>query len=217
MSDLISILRAIVRDELRTLHTTDLGIVSRVTPHAEDSDSNNYECSVKLRTRDHEGKEIEINKVPLTTPHAGMVSAPEVGDLVLLAYAGGDAQQPIVLGRLYSAERAAPLHAAKEWRVEAPLGGKTSLAIDKDGAVVIKSGDNTVTIHNSGNIEVTGKKDLTLTVDGNVKLSCKDCAIEASGNIDLGKGGAGVITTDSHRCYYTGTALIGSKTVKAKG
>ena len=38
----------------------------------------------------------------------------------------------------------------------------------------------------------------------------------ASGNVDLGKDGAGVITEKSHKCYFTGKALVPSGTVKAK-
>ena len=53
--------------------------------------------------------------------------------------------------------------------------------------------------------------------DGNVELSCADAKIKASGNIDLGEGGHGVITTGSHKCYITGKPLVGSATVKAKG
>jgi hypothetical protein len=40
--------------------------------------------------------------------------------------------------------------------------------------------------------------------------------VDASGKIDLGTGGSGVITEQSHRCYITGEALKGSKDVKAK-
>jgi len=44
-----------------------------------------------------------------------------------------------------------------------------------------------------------------------------DFSLDASGNVDLGQSGAGVITEQSHRCYFTGKALVPSGTVKAKG
>jgi hypothetical protein len=31
---------------------------------------------------------LELRKVPIATPHVGMASAPQVGDLVLLNYVG---------------------------------------------------------------------------------------------------------------------------------
>ena len=34
--------------------------------------------------------ELELRKVPIATPHVGMVSAPAVGDLVMLTYVGGE-------------------------------------------------------------------------------------------------------------------------------
>ena len=48
-------------------------------------------------------------------------------------------------------------------------------------------------------------------------LTCVDCEIDASGKVDLGTGGAGVITEATHHCYFTGAPLVGSKDVKAKG
>lgn len=211
MSDLIDIIRAVVRDELKSLRLGDLAVVQDVFPHA-DGDSNNYECNVKLREA-----QLELRKVPIATPHLGMVSAPRVGDLVLVSYVAGDPQRPIVVGRLYTDEAAPPVHDQDEWRVHAPYGGETSIAIDKDQSVVITAGETTVTIKKSDVVAVKTQKDLTVEAQGNVQIQCQDCKIAASGNVDLGDGGGGVITTASHKCYYTGAPLVGSQTVKAKG
>ena len=116
MSDIVSIIQAIVRDELKSLRLGDLAVVTSVFPHAEDSDGHNYECNVKLR----EGN-LELRRVPIATPHIGMASAPRVGDLVLISYVRGDPNRPIVQGRLYSDEANPPLHEENEWRIEAPL------------------------------------------------------------------------------------------------
>lgn len=211
MSDLVTIIRAIVRQELKSLQLGDLGVVTSVFPHA-DGDAHNHECNVRLR----EG-ELELRQVPIATPHIGMVSAPRVGDMVLVTYVGGDPNRPIVVGRLYSDQANPPVHGADEWRVEAPYQGKTSIAITQEKAVVVTSGSTSVQVQESGSVIVTSPKDLEVKVDGNVSLTCKDCTVDASGNIDLGKGGGGVITTLSHKCYFTGAPLIGSMTVKAKG
>jgi phage baseplate assembly protein V len=211
MSDLCDIIRAIVRDELKSLRLGDLAVVQSIFPH-QDGDSNNYECNVKLREGD-----LELRKVPLATPHVGMVSAPRVGDLVLVSYVGGDPNRAIVIGRLYSDSAAPPVHDKDEWRVESPLGGQAAIAIDKDQSVIIKAGETSVTIKKSDVVSVKTKKDLSVEAEGNVQLKCKDVTVDASGTIELGKGGAGVITTQSHKCYYTGAALVGSEHVKARG
>lgn len=212
MSDAVAAIRAIVRDELAALRLPDLAVVTSVFPHSGDSDGHNHECNVQLR----EGS-LELRKVPIATPHVGMVSAPQVGDLVLLAYVGGDPNRAIVVGRLYSEKANPPKHEADEWRVESPLAGTSSIAIDKDASVVVTAGKTIVTVKKDGAIEVAGEADLKIEVKGNVQLKCTDCKIDASGNIDLGDGGAGVITEASHKCYFTGKALVPSQTVKAKG
>lgn len=210
MSDMVTIIRAIIRDELASLRLGDVGVVTSSFPHA-DGDEHNYECNVKLRESG-----LELRRVPIVTPHVGMVSAPRVGELVLLSYVGGDPNRPIVVGRLYSDEVNPPVHEADEWRVVAPPGGKTSIAIDKDQSIVLTAGENVLTLKQDDVITIQGKADLTIQVDGNVELKCTDCKVDASGNIDLGSSGSGVITEKSHKCYFTGEALKGSQTVKAK-
>lgn len=207
----MTILRAIVRDELKSLRLGDLAVVTAVAPHADEGDSHNHTCDVKLR----EG-ELELRRVPLATPHVGMVSAPHVGELVLLSYVGGDPNRPIIVGRLYSDEARPPKHQADEWRVESPPGG-TSLAIDAEGSVVATAGKTVLTLKKDGTLELQGNEDLKLQVQGNVSVTCTDCTIDASGKIDLGSGGSGVITEQSHKCYLTGKPLVGSQNVKAKG
>lgn len=212
MSDLIAILRAIVRDELRSLRLGDIAVVTEAPAHSSDGDDNNHECSVKLRESG-----IELCKVPIATPHIGQVSAPRRDDLVLVSYVGGDPNRPIVVGRLYSDQSRPPVHEADEWRVEAVLSKETSMAMDKQGAVILKAGGTKLTLEKDGHVKVDGKQDLKIEVKGNVSVSCVDCKLDASGNIDLGNGGSGIITVDSHKCYFTGESLVGSRTVKAKG
>src|SRR4051794_26413521 len=148
MTDPVSIIRAIVRDELAALRLPDIAVVTSAFPHTAESDKNNHECSVKLR----EGG-LELRKVPIATPHVGMVSAPQPGELVLLAYVDGDPNRPVVAGRFSSDKARPPLHEAKEWRVVAPSGGKTSIAIDKDESVVVTAGGTVVTVKKDGDVE----------------------------------------------------------------
>ena len=212
MTDVVSIIRAIVRDELAAVRLPDIAVVTSAFPHTSDSDKHNHECSVRLR----EGS-LELRRVPIATPHVGMVSAPQEGELVLVSYIGGDPNRPVVAGRFYSEKAAPPLHEAKEFRLAAPFGGTTSIAIDKDESVVVTAGKTIVTVKKDGAVEIKGEADLKIDLKGKVEVKCTDAKIDASGNIDLGDGGAGVITEASHKCDFTGRALVPSKTDKAKG
>ena len=211
MSDLVDTIRAIVRDEMLALRLGDLGVVTSVFPHAE-GDTHNHECNVQLRESD-----LELRKVPIATPHIGMVSAPRVGDLVLVTYVGGDPNRPIVIGRLYSNEANPPEHEETEFVLAAPFDAETSLRIDTEESVVVTAGANVVTIKKDGDIEVTGEGELKITVSGNTTIECGDATIDASGEINLGTGGDPVITEGSHKCYYSGAPLVGAPNVKAKG
>jgi phage baseplate assembly protein gpV len=210
VSELIDVLRAIVRDELRMLKLADLGVVTSVFPHAE-GDTYNHECNVKLRHA-----ELELRKVPITTPHVGLVSAPRVGDLVLVSYVGGDPNRPIVTGRLYSNEANPPEHGEQELVLQVPFEGETSLKIDAEQSVIVTTGKNVVTIRKDGDIEIAGEGNLKIEISGNVELKCTDCTVDASGEVNLGTGGSPVITEQSHKCYYTGAPLVGVPKVKAK-
>ena len=163
--------------------------------------------------------------MPIATPHVGMVSPPRVGDVVLVTYVDGDVNRPVITGRLYSDEAPPPVHADDELWISMPTEHKTQIALKKDGSVWIAAGKTTVSVARDGAIEVAGETELKIAVkgdakiqaDGAVEVTCADAKIKASGNIDLGDGGDGVITAGSHKCYFTGKALIGSASVKAKG
>ena len=211
MSDLTHILRAIVREEMKALRLGDIAVVTAAMPHA-DGDTHNYECNVKLREQG-----LELRKVPIATPHIGMASAPREGDLVYVSYVGGDPNRPVIVGRLYSDKASPPIHAEGEWRVESPLAGEASLMIDKDQSIVLTAGKNIITIKKDDVIEIAGEADLKIEIKGDVNLKCQNAKIDASGDIDLGEGGGGVITDKTHKCYFTGAPLVGSIKVKAKG
>ena len=210
MPSVTSLLRALIRDELQSLRLGDVAVVTSA-PGKADGDENTYECSARLRESD-----LELRHVPMLTPHVGMVSAPAVGDLVLIQYVGGDPNRPLIVGRLYSDEAEPPIHEADEWRIESKLKGETKLALDKEGSVVVTAGKTTITVKKDGNIELIGEADLKIEVKGKVEVKCTDAKVDASGKVELGSGGGGVITTTSHKCYYTGAPLKGSQNVTAK-
>lgn len=226
MNDMLSLIREIVREELQATRLADIAVVSSVFPHTGDDDTHNYECNVKLRE-----DELELRKVPIATPHIGMVSVPKEGDLVLINYVNGDPNRAVIVGRLYHDKANPPKHEPDEWRVESPHKGVSSLAIDKEGSLVLTAGKTILTLKKDGDLDIQGEADVNITtkgkvqlkgdadlkieVKGKVELKCTDCTVDASGSIELGKGGSGVITEKSHRCYFTGQALVPSQKVKA--
>lgn len=235
LDSIIQVIRQVVRDELRALHIGELGTVTSVFPISDSEGTDNYACSVLLRDRD-----VELPKVPIATPHVGMVSCPQSGDLVLVTFVGGDGSAPIVIGRLHSEQVRPPIHEDGELAMESPLGGASRLSFKPDGNIVITAGDTEVTFNAeessfsvstggytmvlSGDISIETEAELSLKVTGNAEIKVDgdttiettNCTLNASGDIHLGEGGDGIITEGSHKCYFTGAPLVGSQTVKAK-
>lgn len=219
MSELLHLLRAVVRDELRALRLGETAVVTATAPHAEGG-TQGYSCDVKLR---HSG--LELRGVPMLTPHVGLASPPRVGDLTLVQFIDGDVNRPVLVGRLYSDQAEPPPHADDELWLSMPPEHTTQVALLADGAVKVAAGktvltvakDGDVTLAGEGALQVTIRGDATIKADGNVEITCADAAVKASGNVKLGDGGGGVITTQTHKCYYTGAPLVGSQTVTAKG
>lgn len=81
-----------------------------------------------------------------------------------------------------------------------------------EGALLIEAEKARIKIDQEGKIEIQTDKDIDIT--------CENCKVTASGNIDLGENGAGVITGGPQgtlpTCFVTGAPIPCSATVKAK-
>jgi uncharacterized protein involved in type VI secretion and phage assembly len=206
----VEVIRAIVCDELRRLHLGDLGVVTSVFPHSSDGDTNNYECNVQIKNSG-----LELRRVPVATPVTGGAAIPSVQDLVLVTYVGGDANAPIVVGRLYNDEQRPPLNVANEIvyhlpldaddesalhvalrsggdhdpkrQVELKMGSKlTARLTDDDPLVVLQTDSATIQIAANGDIKIETQGKLQLTASGGVEMkSDANITIEASGAMKL--------------------------------
>lgn len=116
MASIVEVVREIVRDELRSVRTSELGVVEAVYPHSSASDKDNYGCDVRLKNSG-----LVLKRAPISTDRIGTVGAPNVGDLVLLAFPRGDINQPIVIGRLYNEEDRPPVSRTDEVIFRLPL------------------------------------------------------------------------------------------------
>ena len=186
MSDTVTMLRAIVREELTRCRLNELGLVTEVFPG--DGGENNHQVNVRLRSSG-----IELQRAPVTVGRLGFSMLPEVGDLVLVAFVDGDINAPVVIGSLYDNEKqppqAGPLEtiyqpfgdedsSIRRLHLELPSG--TTLTIDDDkiqiesgGTKVIVERDGDVSVKSPGKITIESSGDMTLEAGGNLQLSAQ--------------------------------------------
>ncbi len=191
--DLVEIIQAIVRDELKNVRMAEVGVVTQLFAHESGSDKNNYECSVKLRDTG-----LELHRVPVATQRIGLAAIPNVDDLVLIQFVGGNLHGPVITGRLYNDVDRPPEAKAKEFvyvspdaaesgvrrvYVEFPNGNK--LLIDDD-KVLLEVGDTKVQVKHSGDLEIKSNAKVVVESQGNVEIKSQgDMKIEATGSLSL--------------------------------
>jgi phage baseplate assembly protein gpV len=116
VTSIVGTIQEIIRAELRRVRTTDLGVVEAVYPHSGASDDGNYAADVRLKNAS-----LLLPRVPIATTRIGSVAPPNVGDLVLLAFSGGDVNAPVIIGRLYTDQDRPPLSTPDEVVFRLPL------------------------------------------------------------------------------------------------
>lgn len=167
MSDIVAMLRQLIRAEL-ALHTSShLGVVEAVAGHGG-SDNENYGCDVRLR-----GRDLVLTGVPIATDHLGTVAPPARGDLVLIHFVGGDPDQPVIVGRFYSDQLRPPDYGLSELVTHLPPDAGESDRVELAGKGG-KSGARswTLLLPSDLSITVTDRRveaavgPLTLTIDG---------------------------------------------------
>ena len=123
-----------------------------------------------------------------------LVFLPAVGSKVMVGFEDGDHTKPYLQGFF-------------------PDQGPGEMSM------ILESEQARIKIDAGGKIEIEADSDVMITC-ANADLTCENCAIKASGNIDLGEGGAGVITGGPGGtmpvCMVTGAPTLCSATVKAK-
>jgi len=185
VSDMMAVLRAVVRDELARRSGPQLGVVTSVFPHESGSSDGNHQVNVKLRD-----SAVELQRVPVVVGRLGLSILPKVDELVLVVFVNSDFNAPVVVGSLYD-ESVQPPQAKAEELVYMPTDPDDSsirrLHVELANGSLITLDDDKLTIE-LGGTEVVIQKDGDVSVKCAGKLAVKtdaDATFEASGNIEL--------------------------------
>jgi len=166
MKRIVGIMKKIAQNEARAIHTTELGIVTAIFPHKSESDKENYQCNVKLKNKKLvDGKDFELREVPVASPYMGLVCIPNVGDLVLISFIGGNIDAPIITGRLYNDKDIPPVNKEKEFLLQHDVKKGGSIKLDAEGKIIItsKNEKNIITVEDE-KVSTQGEK-FSITID----------------------------------------------------
>ena len=180
-SNIVEVIRNIAQMEIKKIHTTELGIVTSVFPHASDSDKDNYECNIRLKD-----KGVELRKVPVATQQIGFVNILHTGDLVLVSFIGGNINSPIIVGRLYNETDRPPTSEQEEIVYKPPNTKDTSL---RRLNIVLPEGTVNVEFHDDMISVIVGKSSITATDTGEIQIKSEGVqqkiSIIADGDVSI--------------------------------
>lgn len=225
MNGFVEIMKNVAEKESQKVLTTELGIVTTIFPHADEGDTDNYQCSVSLKNKKQpDGSDFELRKVPVATPYMGMACIPNVGDLVLIQFIGGNINAPVITHRLYNDEFRPPANKENEFLLQHKIDEGGSVKLDEEGKIIItsKNEENIFTVEDekvsietedhSVIIDVSGSK-ISVTTTGDVEMT-------ADGNVTVESTGGDLMvkTSDSSswqpctisNCLFTGAPHGGS-------
>lgn len=208
---------AIKDERFSDLYTVEIGVVARMYPHEKEGDSGYYQCDVLLRDSDQ-----FLESVPVATSCIGLACTPHEGDLVLVAFVGGDLYSPIIIGTLYSEKVGPPLYREgetvyvcppakkkdppsrelKRFHVELPGGMKLTVR-EEDIHYEYKVGNDdryTFDLKKEEGLKLVVNKTTSLAInkDGDITIAATDTKISIKKNGEIAidaKQKVGVTTT----------------------
>lgn len=141
---------------------------------------------------------LELQRVPVATNRIGQVAIPNVDDLVLLQFIGGDLHGAVITACLYNDVNRPPEAKGKEFVYVSPDSAESgirrafiqfpngiTLLIDDD-KVNVEVGDTKLSVKTSGDVEVKSNAKLIIESQGNMEIkSAGDIKLEADGNISM--------------------------------
>jgi hypothetical protein len=214
---MVSAVRQIARHEIAQQLAPVLGVVSSVF-HTD------YTCTVALRESG-----VVLPHVPIATGLTGAAGLPRENDLVVVAFLGGDAHAPVVLGRLYNEQVAPPDNAPGRFVASLPgdADAGDALVFDvktpDDGShtvtLTLNGGDVTVklTIDDTGFVFEAPKAKLTLTggddAAAELAVDSAKVTISSSGDVTVTSSGKLTLKGDQVEISADSSLKIGGQTV----
>lgn len=201
MEDIVSVIRSIVREELKSHRTLELGVVTKLYSHESSDDKNNYACNVKLKDSD-----LELQNVGISTQRIGAIAIPNKNDLVLVQFINGDVNNAVVVGRIYNDMDRPPAAKPHEFVYISPDSKESGIRriylefpddnkfLLKDDEISLEAGTTKIKFKHNGDLEIDSNSklniktnsDVTIASSGNVSLDSKcDMDIKAQGNLSL--------------------------------
>jgi uncharacterized protein involved in type VI secretion and phage assembly len=216
MQEIAESIRRLARAEVAQQWAPALGVVSSV--HTGDG-TPELSCSVQLRESG-----LVLPHVPIAVGTIGLAAPPVEGDLVLVAFAGGKLEAPVVLGRLHDEKVAPPTNQAGQvvaWlphaetdstkrleiTADTPVGGPRTLTIGLDGdppvTVVITDGKLTLT---AGRASITVSQ--SSSSDGAVEVAAGDAKVTLEQSGDLTIEASGKLTLKGNQIEISGQSEV---------
>lgn len=206
MEDVVSVIRSIVREELKSHRTLELGTVTKLYSHESDSDKNNCACNVKLKDSD-----LELQNVGISTQRIGAVSIPNKDDLVLVQFINGDVNNAVVIGRVYNDVDMPPVAKPHEFvyispdkkesgirriYLEFPENNKFLL---NDEEISIEAGTTKIKFNHDGDIEINSNSKLNIKANGEINIEAGKTKIKFNhdGDIEINSNSKLNIKTES--------------------
>lgn len=217
MDSIVGVMQKVAQQEAQKIYTTELGVVTAIFPHAAESDKDNYQCSVKLKNRKQpDGSDFELRKVPIATPHLGWANIPNIDDLVLVNFIGGNLNAPVIIGRLYNDIDRPPVNKEKEILLQHDLKAGGSIKLDAEGVITLTSKDqkSIVTVKDQ-EITSSNEKCSVILKEGDMTIKSEKCTIDLKGStVSIDNGSCKIEVSSSG---ITIDAASNNVTVKSMG
>ncbi|MEZ5198037.1 MAG: phage baseplate assembly protein V [Bacteroidales bacterium] len=143
--------------------------------------------------------------IRVITPHSGlekgMYFIPEIGDEVLVAFEGGNAEKPYVLGSLYHGKAKPDTLFDKDNNIKAirTRSGHTIEFIDKDGSeemkiydynkenyvITLSTHESKIKVESLGDIEMVAQGDFNIEAIGDLKVKANNIQMESNMDYDM--------------------------------
>jgi phage baseplate assembly protein gpV len=219
MSSVLPLLQAIAVHGAAPARGIELAIVTQVYTDEAGNAETNPAVNARLR-----GSGVELQRVPVMVGRIGVSAVPRVGDLIVVAFVGGELDAAVVLGSLYDEQNRPPAGGPDEvvykvpdaeasdvrrLAVELPNGDTLTL---QDDTLTIDMSGTTVTVSSGGNVSIRSKADLEVKADGNITLEAQgDIELKAAGNLTAEATGNAKLKASA------AVAVEGAATAKLKG